>query len=171
MRNLSAFFAAVLLASTLVAAAPAGDRSSTDRVLDAAYQSISGPAGAQRDWGRFRAVAAPDARFILVTRDPTGAVNVQSMNIDQFIQGFTEFLNGRAFYERDVYRHSEGFGDVATVLSTYESREDPRGKAVARGLNSFQLVKTGDGWRIQTIFWEDENPSASLPAKYRGTGR
>jgi hypothetical protein len=55
------------------AAAPAANPSdvgSIDAILHAAYDTISGPAGQQRDWKRFRSLFVAGARLIPVVPDP-----------------------------------------------------------------------------------------------------
>jgi hypothetical protein len=54
----------------------------------------------------------------------------------------------------------------AHAFSTYESRRAPGEKPFARGINSFQLVKLGDTWKVMTIFWDSERPANPIPEKY-----
>lgn len=159
--------AAFSLAATAALAAPSmGDRDTPTSVVVASYAAISGPAGTPRDFERLRALCLPDVRFVMVSRGPDGAASVQTLNFDEFAKGFGDFLQGRAFYEREVRQQVEGFAEVATVISTYESAGALAGAPFARGLNSYQLVRTGDGWRIQSLLWEDESPGAPLPGRY-----
>ena len=161
-----AILIAVALASTSAMADPATDRATPESVVAASYLAISGPAGAKRDFARLEAIAAADVRFVMVTREPGGGTATRSMGIQDFEKAYEEVIGGRAFFESELSHRSEGFGDVMTVLSTYESRDAPGNVPFARGLNSYQLVKGTDGWRIQTIFWEDEAPNDPLPGKY-----
>ena len=71
-----------------------------------------------------------------------------------------------AFYESEVAHRVETFGDIAHVFSTYESRRAPGDKPFARGINSFQLIKTGAGWKIMTILWDSEREGQAIPSKY-----
>jgi hypothetical protein len=144
----------------------AQDRATTDSVVAASYQAISGPAGAKRDFARLEAISTPDARFVMVTRQPASGTQIRAMNLQEFEKAYAEVVGDSAFYETGTHNQTEGFGDVATVLSTYESRDAPDATPFNRGLNSYQLVRGTDGWRIQTIFWEDEAPEAPLPPKY-----
>jgi hypothetical protein len=72
-----------------------------------------------------------------------------------------------AFYESEVARRVETFGNIAHVFSTYESRRAPGEKPFARGINSFQLVKTAAGWKVMTILWDSERDGNPLPEKYQ----
>jgi len=71
-----------------------------------------------------------------------------------------------AFYESETARRAEIFGNIAHVFSTCESRRGPGEKPFARGINSFQLVKTGSGWKVMTILWDAEREGNPLPEKY-----
>jgi hypothetical protein len=90
------------------------------------------------------------------------------MTADAFIGHFGARLNGRALFEVDCYRLKAPFADVATVISYYETRPAASAKPLARGLNSFQLVRTDDGWRIETLLREEAAATASAPAGYPG---
>lgn len=158
--------AAALAFATGAQADLAQDRATPESVVAASYQAISGPAGAKRDFARIAAICTPDVRFVMVTYVPHNSSSTRSMNLGEFEQAYDQMMEGRAFYETGVRQQVEGFGDVATVLSTYESRDAPAAAPFARGLNSYLLVKSADGWRIQTIFWENEAPGVTLPAKY-----
>ena len=75
---------------------------------------------------------------------------------------------GRAIYHgsHETARRAEIFGNIAHVFSTCESRRGPGEKPFARGINSFQLVKTGSGWKVMTILWDAEREGNPLPEKY-----
>jgi len=164
--RLAVLCAAVFAAATNAYADPAQDCATVDSVVTASYQAISAPAGAKRDFARLEAIFAPEGRLIMITRGPNGSTATRIMSVPEFEKAYIDFVGPRGFFETDRYRQAEGFGDVATVLSSYESREATDGKPFARGLNSYQLVKSADGWRIQTLLWEDESAQAPLPAKY-----
>jgi len=73
----------------------------------------------------------------------------------------------RGFHEREIAQGTETFGGIAHVWSTYESRysvDDP--EPFSRGINSFQLVRFENRWRVVTIFWDVERPSQSIPDEY-----
>ncbi len=63
----------------------------------------------------------------------------------------------------------ETFGNIAHVFSTYESRRAPGEKPFARGINSFQLAKTGNAWKVVTILWDAEREGSPIPEKYLAT--
>lgn len=144
--------------------AGAADGDSTESVIRAVYEVISGPAGA-RDWQRFRALFAEGARLIPMRVTPEGAVP-RVMTPDEYAKSAGANFEKNAFFESEISRKVEAFGNIAHVFSTYESRRSFGEKPFARGINSFQLVKDGKSWKIMTILWDTEREGNPIPEKY-----
>ena len=144
--------------------AMASDGDSIDTAVRAVYAVISGPAGT-RDWARFHALFAEGARLIPIRTTPEGSAP-SVMSPGDYEKRAGANFSKTAFYESEVAHRVETFGNIAHVFSTYESRHAPGEKPFARGINSFQLVKTSDGWKIMTILWDSEREGNSLPEKY-----
>ena len=158
-----------------MAANPA-DVESIDAIIHAAYDAISGPAGKKRDWERERSLFLPGARLIptakKVTNDPpspdfgvAGEWRVtsseenapQMLDVEGYIARVEPYFRENGFYEREIARRTEQFGDIAHVWSTYESRHDPSdAEPFMRGINSIQLFYDGSRWWIVTIYWQHE---------------
>jgi hypothetical protein len=149
-------------------AAKAADTDSVDTVIHAVYEVISGPAGA-RDWARFKALFAEGGRLIPVRVTPQGGAPTVLTPEDYEKRAGANFEKN-AFYESEVARRLETFGNIAHAFSTYESRRAPGEKPFARGINSFQLVKVGGAWKVMTIFWDSEREGNPLPEKYLSSG-
>jgi hypothetical protein len=143
----------------------AADTDSIDTVTRAVYDSISGPAGQPRNWDRFRALFAEGARLINFRNTPEGRV-LNVMTPDDFAKRSAANTASNSFYESEVARRVEMFGNIAHVFSTYESRRAPGEKPFARGINSFQLAKDGGVWKVVTILWDSEREGNALPEKY-----
>src|SRR5580658_3533751 len=139
----------------------AADGDSIDSVIKAVYEVISGPAGSPRDWVRFKALFADGARLI-----PVRAAGPAVSTPDEYAERAKPIFEKAGFYETELARKLETFGNIAHAFSTYESRHAPGEKPFARGINSFQLVKLGDTWKVMTIFWDSERPDNPLPEKY-----
>ena len=150
--------------SALIPIAAASDGDSIDSAIHAVYAVISGPAGT-RDWARFRSMFADGARLIPVRVTPQGS-SAAAMTPEEYEKRAGASFGKTAFYESEVARRVETFGNIAHVFSTYESRRAPGEKPFARGINSFQLVKTGEGWKIMTILWDSEREGNPIPEKY-----
>ena len=145
-------------------AASAADGDSTEAIVRAVYDVISGEAGA-RDWARFRSLFADGARLIAMRATAEGATP-RVMTVDDYARQAGASFEKTAFYEREISRRVEAFGAIAHVFSTYESRHAPAGKPFARGINSFQLVKAGNSWKVMTILWDAEHEGNPIPEKY-----
>lgn len=146
-------------------AAPA-DVASVDAIIKAVYDVISGPAGQKRDWDRFRSLFVPGARLIPAVRrqDSTRAV---VLTPEDYIARSGPQLEERGFFERELHRVTEAYGDIVHAFSTYDSKRTSADPApFARGINSFQLMKDGNRWWIVTIYWFSERPDAPIPEKY-----
>ena len=160
-------------------AANPADVATTDSIIAALYDVISGPAGRKRDWDRFRSLFAPGARLIPTgPRRPAGTppdaplkgdeeYAARALTPDEYVQRSGPFLEGQGFYERETARRTEQFGHIAHAFSTYEGRlKSPDAKPFVRGINSIQLVNDGRRWWIVTVFWEAETERTPLPEKY-----
>jgi hypothetical protein len=150
------------------AAAPAAspkDVESIDAILAALYNVISGPAG-DRDWSRFRSLFLPEARMGAVRKKPDATFTASSFTPDGYVERAGKYFKEHAFYESELSRKTEQFGQEAHVFSTYESRNAPGEKPFARGINSLQLFNDGKRWYVISIFWDEERPENPLPEKY-----
>jgi hypothetical protein len=154
------------------------DVESIEAIITAAYRGISGPAGKKRDWDRERSLYYPGARLI-PTAKPAGGENVhpstvlrtsvapQILDIEGFIARVEPFFKETGFYEKEIARRTEQFGNIAHVWSIYESRhneDDP--EPFMRGINSIQLFNDGKRWWIVNIYWQQESAEAPIPEKY-----
>lgn len=157
-------FALALAAILTIPAIHAADSDSIDTVTRAVYDVISGPKGT-RDWARFRALFADGARLIPI-RVTADAAAPSVMTVEDYVKRAGANFEANGFYESEVSRRVEMFGNIAHVFSTYESRHAPGEKPFARGINSFQLVKDHGAWKVMTILWDAEREGSPVPEKY-----
>jgi hypothetical protein len=148
------------------------DVSSIDALIKASYAVISGLAGKKRDWERERSLFLPGARLIPTATVP-GRNDVDLapliLDVEAYIQRVEPLFADKGFYESEVARRTEQFGQIAHVWSTYESRyreDDP--EPFMRGINSFQLFHDGSRWWIVNIYWQHESAAHPIPEKYEG---
>ena len=166
MRYLVAL-AAVLSMAVQTAPKRADDVKSVDAIVAALYDVISGPAGQPRDWDRMKSLFVPGARLIPAVASPDGGATARVLDVDGYIQRSGAVLEKNGFFEREISRKTEAFGNILHLFSTYESRHtasDPQ--PFARGINSIQLLKDGDRWWIVTVYWDAERPGNPIPAEY-----
>ena len=146
------------------------DVSSIDAIINAAYDVISGPAGQARDWDRERSLFSPGARLIptaMAAGDNLSEPAPQFLDNEAYIARVEPFFRENGFYETEIARRTEQFGQIAHVWSTYESRHSPGDpEPFMRGINSIQLFHDGARWWIVNIFWQHESAAHPLPEKY-----
>ncbi len=142
-----------------------------DEVMKDLYGTITGPAGQKRDPEHFRSLFVKDfGRLSVMRKDPkTGALSVKVLSPEDYIEKSFPYLEKNGFYESEVSRKTERFGDILQVWSTYESRNNPGEKPFQRGINGVQFVNDGTGWKILSIYWEGERPDNPIPEQYLAT--
>ncbi len=161
------------IAAQDVKQADPADVASIDSIMKAVYDVISGDAGKERDWDRFRTLFHKDARLIPTGKNAqTGAFAARAMTPEDYITRSGPFLLKEGFHEREVARRVEQYGNIAHVFSTYESFHKLSEKTpFMRGINSFQLLNDGKRWWIVTIYWQAETPDNQIPKKYMKNGK
>jgi hypothetical protein len=131
--------------------ARAADVNTLDAILHASYAVISGPAGQQRDWDRFRTLFVPGARLMPVISGAEPRVRV--LTPEDYIRRVEPIFAKEDFWERESSRQEEKIGRIAHVFSHYESLREPDGDPFERGTNSIQLFNDGVRWWIVSIMW------------------
>ncbi|MFI6044712.1 nuclear transport factor 2 family protein [Nocardia sp. NPDC051321] len=141
------------------------DTASVDSIIDALYDTVSGPAGS-RDFDRLRALFLPDARLIPAEPVADNHTAGQALDSAAFIAAVTPKLSTQPCYEVEIARRTERFGPIAHAWSTYESRESADGEPFVRGINSIQLLHKDGRWWVVTIFWSKETEHQQIPTRY-----
>jgi len=145
----------------------AEDVKSPQAIINAYYSSISGAKGETRDWGRFLSLFMDDARFI-VPRNVDDEMVPFALSPEKFVDTNHTYFERGGYYEQEIHHAEESFGHIAQVFSTYGSSRalsDP--EPYARGINSFQLMKTNGRWWIVSLTWDAERSDINpIPAKY-----
>jgi hypothetical protein len=150
----------------LSAALPA-DAGSVDGIMAALYDVISGPAGKARDWQRLHSLFAPQGRLVAVGMRADGSAPATVMTVDDYIGRVTKPFNDAGFYETELARSSDSFGQIVHVFSTYESRHAPGdARPFQRGINSIELYNDGKRWWIVNLLWHAESDKHPLPERY-----
>ncbi len=166
-RGAAAVFILFAFAAPARAEAPAAnpaDVESIDSIMNAVYDVISGPAGEARDWDRFRSLFIDGARLIPRSAKAPGGAVVWSPQ--DYIDKAGAGLEQNGFFESEIGRKVDQYGDIAQVFSAYEAkRKADDAEPFMRGVNSFQLMKHEGSWRVVTIFWQAETPDNPVPAE------
>lgn len=141
------------------------DTGSLDAIIKAMYDAISGPRG-ERDWERIRSLYLPGARLIPTGARPSGEHGLRVLDIEGWIEGARALFAEKDFYEVEIARHTDRFGNIVQAFSTYEGRWEENGPAFMTGINSIQLLKKDDRWWIVTVFWDNQSEDNRIPAEY-----
>jgi hypothetical protein len=152
------------------AAAPvarAADVAAVDAIMAALYEVVSGPAGKLRDWDRLRSLFVADGKMGVVGARPGGGFAHRAMSVEDYIARTTKPFSEAGFFETELARTADSFGQLTHVFSTYEARRAPTdAKPFVRGVNSVQLYHDGARWWIISLLWRAEDDKLSLPEKY-----
>lgn len=128
-----------------------------DDVMRLFYQVISFEEGKAPDWQCMQGLFSQHARITRVT--PEG---IDYMDLAAFRNMAEEMIEVGAFtsfYEREVARRVDRYGDVIHVASAYETKVSPRAlDYIERGINSLQLIREGGTWKIVSLCWDDHAP-------------
>ena len=144
------------------------DVSSIDSIVAASYETISGGIGVPRQWSRDRSLYDPNVRFVSISVNPQSkAIVSRSESHQEFVDASDAFLVEEGFTERELKHVPKRFGNVATVLSSYEGTVASTGKVVTRGVNIFQLYFDGKRWWILSMVWDEERPDNPLPPELK----
>jgi hypothetical protein len=153
-------------------AAKPSDVASPEAILAAVYDVISGPATQKRDWNRFQSLFYPDARLVRTAPKKEGGFSATAFSPQGYVDRASLYFEKNGFFEREIARHTERWGNILQAFSTYESRHDAKDALpFARGINSFQLFFDGNRWWILTIFWQEETAQNPLPAEFLPASR
>lgn len=153
--------------------ASAADSASVDAIVSALYASVSHPAGGSPDFDRMRRIFHYVG--MLVPPKAPGAPDFRVMDVDQFSERFEKSVAERkqkgeaptGFFEREIGRRTDSFGNVCHVFSAYEARRAAADeKPFVRGINSIQLLNDGRRWWIMSVVWDTERPDNPIPAQY-----
>ena len=141
------------------------DVATLDGIIRAYYEVVSGPAGVPRDTARDQSLHHPEARAIITGVDETGIPFIRNLTLREYHE-----LAGRggypAFYEEEIHRTTQRFGNVAHVWSTYSWRRSLEGPVEGRGINSIQLYYDGTRWWITAWIFDSERAGNPVPPAY-----
>ena len=143
------------------------DSETPESLVQALYESISGKAGIDRNWDRVSNLWFSGARIIFSSGDYHGKSAFKDFTVDEFIESVRDYYKKWSFYQKEIAGKTHMFGHRAQVWSTFETRsESPSGKALLRGINSFQMVKKNGRWWIVSMVYDFESEKNAIPRAY-----
>lgn len=141
------------------------DVATLDGIIAAYYEVVSVPAGRAADRARDESIHHPSALVAITAVDGDGNPVISTMTLGQY----HDRLGGpraEGFFEWEIHRVTERFGNVAHVWSTYAHSTEPDGPVRGRGINSIQLYHDGDRWWITSWIYDSERPDNPIPSRY-----
>jgi hypothetical protein len=147
------------------------DFSTPHATVASAYRAIERAPGDPFDWTHLRAMFLPQARLIPNTEQSGGSLIVHTPgSFAAMLETMTPVGSPEdvGLREREIHAVVHEYGDIAQVFSTYETSAWHSGDILARGINSFQLVRHDGRWWVVGIVWDEENAAGAIPARYGG---
>lgn len=125
------------------------------------YAVISFEEGEEPDWAGLQQVFSRHARITRITPEGTDYLDLGSFLA--MTRNLLEIGAYTSFFEFELERTVERFGDMAQVWSVYETRRDRNAQqALGRGVNSIQLIRERDAWRVVGLLWDETQADARL---------
>lgn len=138
-----------------------------DSTLETLYAVISGEKGEERNWELFKYLFKSDAKLIPTSKSKDGLLKVNYMTPDDYIKLSGKWLIENGFYEKEISRVENTFGNITQVFSTYESfKSKTDTEPFMRGINSIQLLNDGNRWWVINIYWTQETKDNPIPVTY-----
>jgi hypothetical protein len=134
-----------------------------DGVMKAFYEVISGSAGKPRQWSRDRSLYVPGVKFVMLD-EKKEKVFSEVVDHQAYVDQVNDVFVQKGFFEREIHRSLRRFGNLAQVLSTYESREREDGPVLERGVNALNLYWDGKRWWIASVVRDEERANNPIPA-------
>ncbi len=136
-----------------------------DNTIKSLYAVISGPVGQERDWKAFHELFASDAKFWVATKRNGKSVLV-TMTPADYEKRSGPFLKSEGFFEKELWRGTRIYGEMAQVWTAYESRlKSADAKPFERGINAITLLKVDGKWKVVSLAWTSESDAGPLPKK------
>jgi hypothetical protein len=182
MTNLPSLTKMFLLASTLFALASCNapdkpalsnidnsmikmpDEEAINKAVHDTYQVLGFKQGETLNYDSIKNCFIPQAQ--LINYRP-GKLDINSL--DQFIDDYRSAVTSgiiKSFYEEEIYGRTDQFGSIAQRISSYKSYMNNMDSVIERGVNSFQLIKTPNGWKVSSIVWDVEKAGQTIPTYY-----
>ncbi len=140
---------------------------SLDSTISTLYAVISGEKGQERDWELMKYLFHPDAKLIPSGKNKEGIYKARYMTVQDYIDSSGKWLVENGFFEKEIHRSVNTYGNITQVFSTYESFKSETDKApFMRGINSIQLLNDGERWWIMNIYWTQETEENPIPKEY-----
>lgn len=144
----------------------APDDASIKKAVDDAYASLRVSDGGKSHYDSIKNYFIPQAQLINFIED-----TAQILSIDDFVRAFKAYIDSskiQSFKEQEIYGRTDQFGNIAQRISSYKTYINSLDMVKERGVNSFQLIRTPQGWKVSSIIWDVEKSGLPIPDYYLG---
>jgi hypothetical protein len=94
-------------------------------------------------------------------------VSARFLTPDDYVKRTNDMFLRDGFFEEEINRHTDVFGSIAQVFTTYEARrKKDDAKPFLRGINSIQLLNDGKRWWVLNVYWQAEEGGVRIPAEF-----
>lgn len=140
---------------------------SLDQTIATLYDVISGEKGEARNWDLMKFLFHEDAKLIPSGKNKEGVFKARYMTVQDYIDSSGKWLIENGFFEKEIHRETDTFGNITQVFSTYEAyKSEDDAEPFMRGINSIQLLNDGQRWWIINIYWTQESRENPIPETY-----
>jgi hypothetical protein len=173
-KNIALFLAVVLITVHQISFAQVktkfGDEvGSLDGIMKAYYDVVTVKKGEKPSYERDSLLHFKDALVGDMEVDKNGKPFLHAMTLKEYHRISDPFLEKNGFYEKEISRKVEKFGNIYHVWSTYESRNTAEGEVNERGINSIELFFDGTRFWISAWFFDTERKDNPIPQEYLTT--
>ena len=131
-----------------------------DSVIAEMYDQVCFEKGQRPDWKRQAQILAPGARMVRINDSGVFEFDQESYRVN--FEAMIDSGEMPSFWEGELWRETRQFGDMAHVLSAYETRRSRGGEVMNRGVNSIQLFRRDGRWWISAMIWRREGKAVLI---------
>jgi hypothetical protein len=132
------------------------DKTQIDNITKQFFNIFTNTNQIQPDWTIINTLCIPETIIIKKT-----GLAQEIYNLHSFIEPRKKILSDGSltnFEESEVKEETQIIGHIAYRHSAYQKNGDLNGNYfTGYGNKFFQFIKTHDGWKINSLIWEDEN--------------
>ena len=141
--------------------------STLDNTIKTFYGVISGEKEVDRNWKLFKYLFLPGAKLIPIGKDHKNELKARYLTPEDYIKSSNDWMDENGYFEKEIHRSVDRYGNMAQIFSTYESfRSETDKYPFMRGINSIQLLFDGTRWWIVNVYWAQETKEQPIPTKY-----
>jgi hypothetical protein len=128
-----------------------------DELMALFYQVISFEEDGAPDWQGMEGLFSKHARITRITPEAIDYMDLAGFR--SLAEEMIEVGAFTSFFEREIARRVDRFGNVMHVASAYETKISPNAvDYIERGVNSLQFICEDGRWRIFSLCWDDHAP-------------